>query len=150
MPFAFAFAAIALALFGQTAFAAPPSTEATDIASKFPVFDFGSIQAHPNVTLAPGGIHVDAAQQTFPATLLLCPTTSCISCFGFDLSAIPANNCLTAGFNFASFSINQPSNEGLPFGVFVGPPGCTSFFQIPEVNECFNVVNGTFADYSLT
>ncbi|KAI0657963.1 hypothetical protein C8Q70DRAFT_918529 [Cubamyces menziesii] len=150
MPFAFALTAIALALFSQTAFAAPPSTEATDIASKFPVFDFGSIQAHPNVTLAQGGIHVDAAQQEFPATLLLCPTASCISCFRFDLSATTTNECFAAGFDFASFSIDQPSNEGLSFGVFVGPPGCLSFFQIPEVNACFNVVNGTFADYSRT
>ncbi|KAH9888992.1 hypothetical protein C8Q73DRAFT_655076 [Cubamyces lactineus] len=144
------FVAIALALFSQAAFASPLSTETTDIASKFPVVDLGSIQAHPNVTLSQAGIHVDAAQQEFPATLLLCPTTSCISCFGFDLSTLPTNECLAAGFNFESIAINQPSNEGLPFGVFVGPPGCLSFAQIPSVNTCYNANNGPFVDYAIS
>ncbi|KAI8996337.1 hypothetical protein BD414DRAFT_477607 [Trametes punicea] len=143
------FAAVALALLGQAVYASPLTAETTDVAAAFPVVDLSSVQAHPNITLSQGGIHIDAAQQEFPATLLFCPTVSCISCFGIDLSSVPTNECLASGVNFASVSINQPSNEGLPFGVFVGPPGCESFVQLPAVNTCYNVNPAPFTDYAV-
>ncbi|KAI0372685.1 hypothetical protein BV20DRAFT_39257 [Pilatotrama ljubarskyi] len=145
----FTFAIAALALLGQAVDASVLATEATNVAASFPVVDITSAKAHPNITLGHGGIHADAAQAEFPATLLLCPTTSCISCFGFDLSATPTNLCLAAGFSYSSVAINQPSNEGLPFGVFIGPPGCASFLQIPAVNTCYNINGGTFSDYAV-
>ncbi|KAI9063874.1 hypothetical protein FKP32DRAFT_1571143 [Trametes sanguinea] len=141
--------AVAAAVFGQTVLASPLTPETTDIAAKFPVVELSSAQAHPNITLSQGGIHIDAAQAEFPATLLLCTTTSCISCFGFDLSAVPTNECIASGINYQSIAISQPSNEGLPFGVFGSPPGCTSFVQIPAVNTCYNVSPAPFADYAI-
>ncbi|CDO68195.1 hypothetical protein BN946_scf184938.g47 [Trametes cinnabarina] len=141
--------AVAAVAFGQAVFASPLTPETTDIAAKFPVFDLDKVQAHPNITLTQGGIHIDAAQAEFPATLLLCTTTSCISCFGFDLSTLPTNECIASGINFQSAAISQPSNEGLPFGVFVGPGGCASFAQLPAVNTCYNVNPAPFSDYAI-
>ncbi|KAI0774793.1 hypothetical protein BD413DRAFT_305524 [Trametes elegans] len=141
MQFTTVFATLAIAFFTQRAHAGPVSSVATDIGKSFPVLDISAVQAHANLTLASSrapGIHADAAQAEFPATLLLCPTESCISCFGVDLSAIPPNQCLVTDFSFVSATINQPSNEGLPFGVFFSPPGCDEFVQMPEVNTCFN------------
>ncbi|KAI0351931.1 hypothetical protein OH77DRAFT_844212 [Trametes cingulata] len=145
----FSFAIAAIAFFGQAVYASPLSAETTSVAASFPVLDITSAKAHPNITLGHGGIHADAAQAEFPATLLLCPTASCISCFGFDLSVVPTNECLAAGLSYVSVAINQPSNEGLPFGVFIGPPGCASFLQIPAVNTCYNINGATFSDYAV-
>ncbi|RPD64089.1 hypothetical protein L226DRAFT_533400 [Lentinus tigrinus ALCF2SS1-7] len=156
----FAIAAVALVALSQLAQATPlspvavsvkPAGEAVNFAAKFPVHDLGSIAAQPNVTLASSsGVHTDVADATFPATLLLCPSVSCLSCFSFDLSTIPQNECLIdTSSTFSSVAISQPSNEGLPFEVLVGPTGCLSFAQIPAVNECFNVNNGPFTDFAI-
>jgi hypothetical protein len=96
-----------------------------------------------NVTLATKGsstLRVDAAQAPFPATLLLCRTTGCGSCTGFDISLFPHNTCLIANpaFGFFSVFISQPSNEGFAFGVYAGPT-CPGLGLIPLVNTCFNV-----------
>ncbi|CDO68209.1 hypothetical protein BN946_scf184938.g61 [Trametes cinnabarina] len=148
----FTFLALAAAALSQSTVivATPLTAVATDIAAKFPVFDIDKVHAQPNVTLSQGGIRVDTAQAEFPATLLLCPTTNCISCFGFDLSSMPTHECIVPGFTFQSVSINQPSNQGLPFGVFVGPGGCVSFASLPAVNTCYNVIPAPFSDYSVT
>ncbi|RPD53656.1 hypothetical protein L227DRAFT_481056, partial [Lentinus tigrinus ALCF2SS1-6] len=123
------------------------------IAAKFPVHELGSasVAAHSNSTLASAsGVHSDAADAIFPATLLLCPSFNCASCFSFDLSTLPIDQCLIdLSSSFESVAISQPSNEGLPFAVLVGPPGCASFAQIPLVNECFNVNGGPFTDFAI-
>ncbi len=51
---------------------------------------------------------------------------------------------------FSSVVVTQQFNEALPYGVFVGPPGCASFAQIPTINTCFNLNGGPFTDFELT
>ncbi|KAI0629112.1 hypothetical protein C8Q77DRAFT_305791 [Trametes polyzona] len=131
----------------------PISAEPTDIGASFPVHPIGPASPLPtqNNTHGRPGPHPNIVPSDFPATLLLCNTVNCISCFQFDLSTIPHNSCLQAGFSYLSMAINQPNNAGLDFGVFGGPAGCASFAQIPTVNECFNSgPNGqAFADFAL-
>ena len=95
----------------------------------------------------------EQAAASSSATLLLCEQRACGSCLAFDLLSAPHDVCLAPSvprdFRFSSVAISQPSNEGLPFGVLVGPPGCASFAQIPTVNECFNVNGGPFTDFAL-
>ena len=158
----FTIAAAALVAFFQVAQATPltsltttvkPVSNAVTIGAHFPVHELridsavDTVQAkvtHPSAS----GLHRDTADSTFPATLLLCPSTNCASCFSFDLSTLPVDECLSTSA-FFSVAISQPSNEGLPFGVLVGPPGCASFAQIPVVNECFNVNGGPFTDFAI-
>ncbi|KAI0644243.1 hypothetical protein C8Q79DRAFT_1012044 [Trametes meyenii] len=147
-------AALVLGFLAYRSYATPPPIHAKPVhfGGQFPVYDLGAIQGQPNTTLPlPGSskVHALDVPGEFPATLLLCPTTNCISCFGFDLSSTPHNQCLNGGLDFVSVIINQPANVGLPFGVFAGPPGCMSFSQIPSVNTCFNINGATFTDYSL-
>ncbi|KAI0657962.1 hypothetical protein C8Q70DRAFT_251629 [Cubamyces menziesii] len=133
-----------LALFGQAAVAAstpnPLLGELTNAGAKFPVADVKDATVVEGKTLSTHGVlHTNTAQDFFPATLLLCPTDNCISCFPLDLSTFPVSTCLAELFTFQSVAINQPSDEGLPFGVFVGGGGCTEFTQIPVVNTCYNL-----------
>ena len=161
----FTIAAAALVAFFQVAQATPltsltttvkPVSNAVTIGAHFPVHELrigdsaiDSVQAkvtHPSAS----GLHSDTADATFPATLLLCPSTNCASCFSFDLSTLPVDECLfDSSSSFESVAISQPSNEGLPFAVLVGPTGCASFAQIPTVNECFNINGGPFADFAV-
>ncbi|KAH9846152.1 hypothetical protein C2E23DRAFT_604718 [Lenzites betulinus] len=108
-----------------------------------------ALGAHSNTTLPHGGIQANVAQQTFPASLLLCPDNACTLCEVFDLESQTENTCITKQLAINSVKINQPSNEGLPFAVLVGPPGCQSFAQIPTVNQCFPISGGPFATYAL-
>ncbi|KAI0644241.1 hypothetical protein C8Q79DRAFT_135699 [Trametes meyenii] len=142
---AFTTSMLALALVGQSAFATPFSRivpgEPTDIAASFPIVNIHSAVSKPNVTLPSASrsrLHADVAipPGTFPATFLACPTDNCISCIPFDMSTFPHNTCLAQSFNISSVAINQPSDQGFPFGVFVGN-GCTNFIQVPGVNQCF-------------
>ena len=90
------------------------------------------------------------ARQEFPATLLLCAAANCESCgVGTDLSEFPADVCHPAFPSFVSTGIVQPSGQGLPFAVLVGPPGCEEFAQIPEVNVCFNIQGEAFNQWEL-
>ncbi|KAJ3005008.1 hypothetical protein NUW54_g4533 [Trametes sanguinea] len=86
-----------------------------------------------------------ASPSAFPAPPCLshrpfCPLGSCISCFPLDMSILPPNTCLAEQMsNIASVSIIQPSNAGLPYGMFVGTGDCSEFAQIPAVNTCFDI-----------
>ena len=111
---------------------------------------FGSVSKDGNVTIHKGGLHADAASATYPATLFLCRTSSCGSCTGYDLSIQRHNTCLTGGFTFYSTYISQPSNSGLPFAVYTGPSGCSSFAQVPVVNTCYRTSNYAGNDFKLT
>ncbi|KAH9935180.1 uncharacterized protein BXZ73DRAFT_100567 [Epithele typhae] len=133
------------------------SASGVTTAASFPLHDLasslGPVPASAAVGTTPAPFFAkspsaDAVEATFPATLLLCPGTNCASCSGFDLSRIPVNVCFATSA-FRSVAISQPSNSGLPFGVVVGPSGCSSFAQIPTVNQCFNVNGGPFSDFAL-
>ncbi|OJT02917.1 hypothetical protein TRAPUB_6587 [Trametes pubescens] len=140
-----------LAAISQTAYAAIKSaiTSAppTDIGKSLPVVSIHSVTPVANKTLSSGRssrIHAALFGQappagTFPATLLMCTTSDCISCFPADLSTFPTNMCLAESFSMQSVAISQPSDEGLPDALFIGQPGCTAFQQIPAVNQCFNL-----------
>ncbi|KAI9063878.1 hypothetical protein FKP32DRAFT_1592119 [Trametes sanguinea] len=144
-----AFTVVVLAFFAGAATASPlahassvPLGALTNEAASLPVVDIGSIAAKANTTLAATheGIHTDLALGIYPATLLLCPLESCISCFPIDLSILPPNTCLAEQMsNIASVAIIQPSNAGLPYGVFVGGGDCSEFIQIPAMNSCFGM-----------
>ncbi|CDO68196.1 hypothetical protein BN946_scf184938.g48 [Trametes cinnabarina] len=56
------------------------------------------------------------------------------------MSILPPNTCLAEQLSdIVSVSIIQPSNAGLPYGVFVGGGDCSLFEQIATVNTCFNI-----------
>ncbi|KAI0684480.1 hypothetical protein C8T65DRAFT_205715 [Cerioporus squamosus] len=112
-----------------------------DIAESVPVVDIESLIAHRNVTLPEDGARGDTVDQIYPATLFLCGRGCSLDCTGYDLSTLPHNLCLDPGCQFGSAIINQPSNEGLPFGVFLGQGGCASSNQIPEVNTCYSLIH---------
>ena len=76
--------------------------------------------------------------------------TNCASCVDFNLAIFGLPQpCLSDINGFNSVGISQPSAEGLPFAVLVGPPGCESFAQFPTVNECFNVNGGPWDQWAL-
>ncbi|KAI0683283.1 hypothetical protein C8T65DRAFT_784445, partial [Cerioporus squamosus] len=130
-----------------------PIVDAVSAASGIPVasLELGSISAHANsTTVGQGGAHADAGDAIYPATIFLCKESGCASCTGYDLSIQPHQTCLAPGFNFLSVHINQPSNAGLPFGVYTGPIGCSSFAQVPAVNTCYNAANYIGWDFKLT
>ncbi|KAI0372655.1 hypothetical protein BV20DRAFT_1111856 [Pilatotrama ljubarskyi] len=143
---------LALAFFSQYAYAVSSSltnSPPTDIAAALPVVDIHALTPKANATLSAAGpsrIHADVFGESptdFPATLMLCTTDLCISCFPLDMSTLPVGMCLSDSFNIKSVAIVQPSDAGLSFGVFVGAPGCLRFIQIPMVNTCFSTDNGT-------
>ncbi|TFK88019.1 hypothetical protein K466DRAFT_521547, partial [Polyporus arcularius HHB13444] len=118
----------------------------------FPVvdLDLGSVAAHGNVTVGKGGVHADSADSTYPAYIYICPVYNCASCYVYDLSEIPHEECLAFTFDFHSIAISQPSSEGLPFAVYSGPAGCGAFAQVPLVNTCYNTNGYVGRDVELT
>ncbi len=156
----FTFTIIIIALIGafQATPVAPdatltPTVDAVSAANGIPILELslGSVSAHANSTgVGKGGAHADAADAVYPATIFLCKESGCGSCTGYDLSIQPHQTCLAPGFNFMSISINQPSNQGLPFGVYTGPIGCSTFAQVSQVNTCFNADNYIEWDFKLT
>ncbi|TFK85241.1 hypothetical protein K466DRAFT_198572 [Polyporus arcularius HHB13444] len=115
--------------------------------------DLVSAGAQGNVTIGTGGVHADVANSQYPATIYFCEGGQCgigAECKGFDLSIQPHQSCLTPGFEFYSIFIYQPSNEGLPYAIYTGPVGCSTYYQVPRVNTCY-VTNGyTGWDFQLT
>ncbi|KAH9945174.1 uncharacterized protein BXZ73DRAFT_96162 [Epithele typhae] len=159
----FSFTLVAAALVAY-AHANPIEASASDAsasdlaaAASFPKLDFTSSLA-PLPTSAENGTlpsdsfqgpSTDLGEAIFPATLLICPSLNCANCLSYDLLTTPMNTCFRTT-PFVSMAIVQPSNEGLPFGVFVGPPGCHDFLKIPAVNICVNVISGgPFNDFAL-
>ena len=160
----FAIATAALVAFVQVAHgarinvigaAAKPDAASVTTAASFPIHELaaaGAPTTHTALTspaVAFPGLHSDAAQQTFPATLLLCPSANCASCFGFDLSTLPVNVCLTTSA-FSSVAISQPSNVGIGFVVGVGQGDCANFVDISLVNTCFDITqDAQFTQFAL-
>ncbi|KAI0746448.1 hypothetical protein C8Q80DRAFT_1271346 [Daedaleopsis nitida] len=140
----FALFALALAAFSQAAGASPLSTESAAIASKLPVSDVRLVPTGINVTFETHGIKSDA---TVISSLFACNTLNCASCSTIPLPQM-FQTCLPMESS-VSVAVVQQLGEALPYGVFVGPAGCTSFAQLPEINTCFNVNNGPFTDYFL-
>ncbi len=156
----FTFTTLAIALAG-TVQATPvaadttltPTVDAVSAANGNPIVDLilGSVSAHANSTgVGKGGPHADSSLAVYPATIFLCKESGCGSCTGYDLGIQPHQTCLVPGFNFMSVTINQPSNQGLPFGVYTGPIGCSTFAQVPQVNTCYNANNYIGWDFKLT
>ncbi|KAI1788179.1 hypothetical protein LXA43DRAFT_1063839 [Ganoderma leucocontextum] len=153
---------LALAFIGA-AFANPTIASSADLGAPmeddvsapdtFPVIDLSSVDSETalaNTTLNTlGDLRDGPAAQFGAATLLLCQSFNCRRCFGFDIGRLPHRVCLTANPGFFSVAISQPSNFGLPFGVFVGPR-CSSFAQVPRVNTCFNIIGGPFQKVALS
>lgn len=128
---------------------ATESTGVTTLAASFPVSELTAESGvHSNTTLAGRALHGLAARQEFPANLLLCPASNCASCLSFTTQGQAENICFNPGFVFNSAAISQPSNQGLPFAVLVGTPGCASLVQLPAVNECFNLNGATFDTFA--
>ncbi|KAJ3003227.1 hypothetical protein NUW54_g5411 [Trametes sanguinea] len=116
----------------------------------FPVVNLTAAEATPNVTLSLDGLQPDAGQQTFPAEIYFCQDDRCQSCFPpFELSTIPPHSCFNAPFPFWTVIVKQPSNEGLPFQVRVGPD-CDELYALPAVNICFQVFPPLFNVFDRT
>ncbi|OBZ69961.1 hypothetical protein A0H81_10182 [Grifola frondosa] len=97
-----------------------------------------AISGSGSVTAALAGLHTDAAQQEFPAYLYVCSGLNCgTSCFAYDLSDLYTVTCYATAILYLSVEVVQPSNDGLPFGVYVGT-NCYGVL-IPYVNTCYNI-----------
>ena len=150
---------VVTAIISRTAIANPVARDAASIASRLPVSAStlsqakglipGNFSDAASARTAAHGFPSDlAARQEFPAQLYMCAEESCASCWSpVDLSEWPADQCHYIN-GFLSTAIVQPSGEGLPFAVAVGPPGCEEFAQIPEVNVCYNT-GETFDQWEL-
>ncbi|OJT08608.1 hypothetical protein TRAPUB_535 [Trametes pubescens] len=149
MRYFLAILSVALAhVVSATPIVATEATGVTTLAASFPISELRlESGVHSNTTLA-GHVQGLVARQEFPANLLLCPTLNCASCLSFTTQAQAENTCFNAGFVFDSAAISQPSNQGLPFAVLVGTPGCAALAQIPTVNECFNLNGGPFTTFA--
>ncbi|RPD69783.1 hypothetical protein L226DRAFT_575268 [Lentinus tigrinus ALCF2SS1-7] len=150
--------ALVLALVGAVRATPPPltttaasTTTTVRLPDGFPITDLSkdSTTAHPNVTVGEGGVHVDGVDAV-NAILYLCQGSGCNLCTSYSLDSQPHRVCLTGYINFVSVYIYQPSDVGLPFGVYTGPSGCTSFAQVPAVNTCYNTVGYTGWDFELS
>ncbi|KAI0351929.1 hypothetical protein OH77DRAFT_844366 [Trametes cingulata] len=154
----YSFVALALALFGHAVVASPAVSKATPVAfdasalaASFPVSELRVADSHPhlNTTAPQSDFHAIVKRQEFPATLLLCALDGCLSCSSFNLGSFPEEECFSTSFEFFSVAISQPSNQGLPFVVGVGPSPCSSLLDIPAVNECFNINGAIFDAFAL-
>ena len=100
-----------------------------------------------NFTMRPSlpkeGLSRLVARQEFPATLQFCSQENCQpagACLAVSIEGQFLNECSTIeDESFPSVFIQQPSGEGFPFEVLVGPAGCEEFAVIPAVNTCFNI-----------
>ncbi|KAI0372682.1 hypothetical protein BV20DRAFT_963737 [Pilatotrama ljubarskyi] len=149
----YSFITFAAALLGQAAVATPlADVDAPSIAASLPVSKLFISAAHvrSNITAPQSkALHPIVKRQEFPATLLLCTLQNCASgCRQVDIASVTQNECELVSV-FFSAAIVQPSNEGLPFGVDVGPNPCLSLSQIPTVNECFNLHGALFNAFDL-
>ncbi|KAM5544327.1 hypothetical protein V8D89_001987 [Ganoderma adspersum] len=148
-----ALAAIVLAAVAQVAHTTPttsptkPTKTDVTIAAGFPIRTLDIIRNGTTGTHDSTITSRSAAAN--PATLLLCPSTNCATCSGFDLSSFPVDECFLTNVAALSVAISQPAGGGLPFAVAVGTPECASLAQIPTVNECFNVNGGPFTNFAL-
>ncbi|KAH9945904.1 uncharacterized protein BXZ73DRAFT_95422 [Epithele typhae] len=151
--FSFTLVAAALVAYAHTN---PIEASALDVttAASFPRHDLTS-PLGPRPTSAQNGTlpaasfqgpSTEVADAIFPAVLLLCSSFNCANCLSYNLQTTTVDTCLATSA-FSSVSISQPSNQGLPFAVYVGPSGCTNFAKIPVVNTCFNLVGGSFSNF---
>ena len=148
----YAFVALAIALFGYAvADSVSGSGGQSNAPASFPVSNLTFGGANSGTTLPQAGLNTNSAQAEFPASLLLCRNTACAGCTSFNLSAIPQNICFSPDplFSFLSVAVVQPSNQGLPFGVEVGPANCGEVAAIPRVNECFDVRGAVFEAFEI-
>ncbi|KAI0793657.1 hypothetical protein C8Q74DRAFT_1215204 [Fomes fomentarius] len=147
MSYTIALTTLALVLFTQVAHASPlAAADTTSIAGSLPVSDIVLVPVPVNFTSVANNVHPDG---TVLSTLLTCAGTGCTgNCLNIPLPSM-FETCLGVPA-FSSVAVVQQFNEVPTYGIFVGPPGCASFAQIPVINTCFNVNNGPFTDFELT
>ncbi len=131
----------ALALFGYTVSATPVVPITTNIAASFPRSALTIFGSAPTGSTVPGRNFTNiVSQEEFPADILVCPGNTCTNCSVFALEGRPlVNDCFGNPTPFNSVAVFQSSNQGLPFSILVGTPGCQQVTQVPAVNECFTV-----------
>ncbi|PIL25373.1 hypothetical protein GSI_13263 [Ganoderma sinense ZZ0214-1] len=162
-----ALAALVLAAVSQIAHASPttfhtsPTSLDVTIAAGFPIRTLdiirdgttgthdGTTGTHDGTTGTHDGTIRGRSPAANPATLLLCPSTNCATCSGFNLSSFPVDECFLTNVEALSVAISQPGGGGLPFEVTVGTAGCATLAEIPAVNECFNINGGPFTNFAL-
>ncbi|KAL1943025.1 hypothetical protein VTO73DRAFT_4696 [Trametes versicolor] len=130
----------ALALFAYTVNATPVVPVTTNIAASFPRSALTIFGSPPTGSTLPGRNFTNVQSQgEFPADILVCPGTACTNCSVFALEGRPLVTDCFGTTIFNSVAVFQSSNQGLPFSVLVGTPGCQQVTQVPAVNECFTV-----------
>ena len=139
-----ALATLALVFMTQVAQAIPA---ANAVAGTLPVSDIVLVPTVKGVSPAvTKGLH---RRQTTFSTLVTCSAADCAS--GCSNTELPTEFDICLGLPaFTSVGVIQQLDEALPYGVFVGPSGCESFAQIPEINTCFNTGGVTFTDFEIT
>ena len=134
-----ALATLALAFFAQMAYASPART--------LPVADTVLVPTAADFTsTAKGGIH---AEGTVSSILMVCTEAACGGVCSNIALPLQFDTCLGAPA-FNSLAVLQQYNEALGYGVWVGPSGCQSFAQIPQINTCYNVNGGPWTDFEVT
>ena len=138
------FTTLALVFVTQVAQAFPA---ANAVAGTLPVSDVVLVPTVQNVSPAvTKGLH---RRQTTFSTLVTCSEADCAG--GCSNTELPTEFDICLGLPaFTSVGVLQQLDEALPYGVFVGPSGCESFAQIPEINTCFNTGGVTFTDFEIT
>lgn len=128
---------------------APPSNITQTVGSDT------SLNQSPTATAAAPSSSPNRPGDIQSTTILLCEKSGCTSCFGITLP-LQQGTCFTLDlepsgteFRFVSVAISQPGGGGLPYSVLVGPAGCGSFALAPQVNTCFEIPDGPYADFLL-
>ena len=128
--------------FALLPFVALASPLAADTVSTLPLSNLVLTAVAGNLT-SNHELHADATVHT---TLVTCTGTACDT--GCINSALPTRSDTCLGLPpFNSVGIVSKFGEIPTYIVGVGPQGCQSFAQIPEINTCFTVNNGPFTDY---
>ncbi|KAI9063871.1 hypothetical protein FKP32DRAFT_663790 [Trametes sanguinea] len=148
--------ALAFAAVYHAARATSLATRITAIAASFPVVDLRAelSSLHTQATpVAHANSVQDATQATVDGELLLCNDLNCDECQVVDLTTIPLNSCIFAGFFFESVAVVQPNVTRLPFDILLSPTTeCLTGTRL-EVstapNTCFNVGGNGFDDFEL-
>lgn len=146
----YSFAAIALALSGQTVVATPVTPDLATIGATLPIVELGPPNT-ASTSLQHGSLRHNTTLQAdaLDPVLLLCAGTNCQACNVFDMAGQLTDTCFAAGNTFVSAAYVVTNQQGLPFTPSVGTPGCASILELPTPNTCFNINGGTFNTWAL-
>lgn len=139
----YALSAVGFALLPFVALASPLAADSASTVTTLPLSNLVLTAVAGNLTSKEHGLHADGTVLT---TLVTCTGTACDT--GCVNSGLPTRSDTCLGLPaFNSVGIVSKFGEIPTYIVGVGPPGCQSFAQIPEINTCFTVNNGPFTDY---